>query len=208
MSQEGSDLDLYNPSPSSDHIDLTETSEDDAGPSEYKDFPESTGCDVRPSESCTNVRAGHTGSSVKRKLSSFAEPEILEDYDDIKEEFESPILPRKKIKSMEIQSRSESESETLLQPGKSFLVKDFTSGPTSTDTGLSENLDKDYDLSKIFKLSSKESKPVEKGKGEAFHDEGESSTEVKQGVETFIQKSISEEDVELVVHSVKYRSAK
>lgn len=198
MSQEGSDLDLYNPSPSSDHIDLTETSEDDAGPSEYKDFPESTGCDVRPSESCTNVRAGHTGSSVKRKLSSFAEPEILEDYDDIKEEFESPILPRKKIKSMEIQSRSESESETLLQPGKSFLVKDFTSGPTSTDTGLSENLDKDYDLSKIFKLSPKESKPVEKGKGEAFHDEGESSTKVKQGVETFIQKSISEEDVELV----------
>lgn len=199
MSQEESDLDLCNESPSSDHIDLTETSEDDAGPSEYTDSPGTSSSNVRPSDSCTNVnRAGHTGGAVKRKMSSFAEPEILEDYDDIKEEFESPILPRKKIKSTEIQNLSESESETLLQPGKSFLVKDFTSGPTSTHSGLSQNLDKDYDLSKIFKLSPKKSKPVERGKIEIFQDEGESSSEDEQVVETSIQISTSKEDVELV----------
>lgn len=207
MSQEKSDLDLCNISPQSDHIDLTETSGDDAEPSEFTDSPETSSCNVRPSESSTYInKAGPTGASVKRKISSHKEPEILEDYDDIKEEFESPVLPRKKLKATEIQNPYESESETLLQPGKSFLVKDYTSGPTSAYTGLSDekgkdisvqNLDQDCDLSKIFKLSQQNSKPAGKGENEAFQDGGSGSSEEKR-VETSIQFPISKEDVALV----------
>lgn len=53
-------------------------------------------------EFCINVRAGYIGFLVKRKLFSFVELEILEDYDDIKEEFEFLIFLRKKIKLMKI----------------------------------------------------------------------------------------------------------
>lgn len=60
-------------------------------------------------EFCINVRAGYIGFLVKRKMFSFVELEILEDYDDIKEEFEFLIFLRKKIKLME--SRSEFELE-------------------------------------------------------------------------------------------------
>lgn len=58
-------------------------------------------------------------------------------------------------------------------------MKDFILGLIFIDIGLFENLDKDYDLFKIFKLFLKESKLVEKGKGEVFYDEGESSIEIK-----------------------------
>ncbi|XP_061166926.1 uncharacterized protein LOC133175819 [Saccostrea echinata] len=163
MSKEEDDLDL------SDIPQKFDLYQDESRSSDTADYG------VRSSE--PNIfcnRPSPSEGPLKRKITNPIEEE-LEDYDNIKDEFSSPVLQRKKFKSsetkngLEYDSDSESEknynfkSETLLQPGKSFLVKDTSGELRIPDTDISrkrhsdfsdENFDK-CNLSKIFKLSPK-----------------------------------------------------
>ena len=139
--------------------------------------PSSSGHQVRPSESCLSC---NTHGRTKRRHRRLGEPEVLEDYDDIVEEFDSPVSPRKIIKPSgnvdDVGCDSDSvedectdltelkmyESDTLLQPGRSFLVKDTVNkqSPPASDTSQEERTAhtdrksvENCDLSKIFKLS-------------------------------------------------------
>lgn len=142
--------------------------------------------------------------------SSVIDMEELVDYDEIIDELSSPVLHRKQIITNTDHDRnynSDSDSkgydnvieispekncnkcETLLQPGKSFLVKDTKEDVQTQETGTSRKRHSDYsdssddsafdkcNLSKIFKLSPK----VSKGKGSEVDVKRGRSSEEKYG---------------------------
>ncbi|XP_062610349.1 E3 ubiquitin-protein ligase RNF216-like [Saccostrea cucullata] len=153
MSQEKDDLDL---SDTPQNFDLDQDDSRSTDTAYYDERPS------EPSTSCN--RPSSSEGPPKRKTTTPIEEE-LEDYDNIKDEFSSPVFQRKKFKSSDTNNGLEydSDSETLLQPGKSFLVKDTSCELQIQDTAKSrkrhsdfseENFDK-CNLSKIFKLSPK-----------------------------------------------------